>query len=143
MTSKPPLPPPPTTTMASTTTTSSGTLTLDNDPTEPDDEWKEKLRKQIEEGLVSMVSDAMASMQSKLKQAPVAPEERDRLAKEHHQTMRNIRRLAQEQFESALERERMERRWAAGQTVDRHWEEILVREQQAIMDNIKKDDGAG
>jgi hypothetical protein len=126
------------TTLTSQPITSS--ITLDIDSLEPDDTWKTKLKEQIEDGLRSMVMDAKKSLEDKLKEAPVDFEQREKLADEHHQTMRSIRRLAQEQYANALERERVERRWAAGQSVDKKWGEILAKEQQAIMDNIKKED---
>ncbi|KAG0694838.1 hypothetical protein DFH29DRAFT_838168 [Suillus ampliporus] len=53
--------------------------------------------------------------------------------------MKNIRNLAEEQFRIALERERQERRWAAGQTLDREWSESMIKEQQAILDKIERE----
>jgi hypothetical protein len=112
----------------------------DNEALEPDEEWRDNLRKTIQQGIQSMIDDAKKSRDESLHKAPVNEEERDRIAKDHMETLDNIRRLANEQFASALERERVERRWAANQPVDPKWEKVLAMEQQAIMDNIKKDD---
>jgi hypothetical protein len=80
------------------------------DGVEPDDEWKTQLKVRIEGELQAMVKDAKDSMDNKLGQAPLG-----------HigwvQAMSNIQKLASESFQIALERERQECRWAAGQQV--------------------------
>lgn len=129
----------------STTQTSSSASTsiprrIDPD-VEPDDAWKTKLRKRIEEGLQLMVSDAKASLDSRLMEQPVSAEERERLTAEYTQSMQTIRELATEQFQSELDRERQERRWATGRAVPADWSEAIKKEQQGIL-NVIKNDGA-
>ncbi|OAX40458.1 hypothetical protein K503DRAFT_768562 [Rhizopogon vinicolor AM-OR11-026] len=106
---------------------------------EPDEQWKSRLKVDIENNLRSMVNEAKQSLQDTLKKAPVSAVERERLAEEHLATMKNIRNLAEEQFRIALERERQERRWAAGQTLDQEWSESMIKEQQAILDKIERE----
>ena len=108
------------------------------DGVEPDDEWKKQLKDRIEGELKSMVKDAKDSMDNKLRQAPIGHIERERLAEEHSQAMSNIRKLAAESFQIALERERQERRWAAGQQMHSAWSEALIQEQQGILDRIQQ-----
>jgi hypothetical protein len=106
---------------------------------EPDEQWKSRLKVDIENNLRSMVNEAKQSLQDTLKKAPVSAIERERLTEEHVATMKNIRNLAEEQFRIALERERQERRWAAGQTLDQEWSESMIKEQQAILDKIERE----
>ncbi|KAF9455964.1 hypothetical protein BDZ94DRAFT_1276863 [Collybia nuda] len=105
---------------------------------EPDEQWKTNLRTRIEEGLKSMVQDAKDNMAAELRRAPVGAEERERLTQEYTDAMTNIRKLAAEAFQTELERERQERRWASGQAMLPQWSQALMEEQQDIMDRIKK-----
>ncbi|KAH7921170.1 hypothetical protein BV22DRAFT_748473 [Leucogyrophana mollusca] len=117
-----------------------GTSALPNAPdVEPDDLWKSRLKQEIEDGLQSMVDEAKQSFAAKLARAPVDAEERELLADDHLATMKNIRQLAEEQFRAALERERQERRWGAGQQLDSDWKDAMIKEQQAILDRIEKE----
>ncbi|RDB27545.1 hypothetical protein Hypma_003819 [Hypsizygus marmoreus] len=104
---------------------------------EPDKAWKDALKQEIEDGLKSMVQDAKKNLSDELAKAPVSVEERERLTAEYHQAMSNIRAIATEAFRDQLERERQERRWAAGQPLLPQWNEALKKEQQDIMDAIK------
>jgi hypothetical protein len=111
--------------------------TLDASDIEPDAEWKTGLRKRIEDNLDLMVKDARGHLDAELRKAPVSVEERERLTEEYTKTMEDIRTLAEEQFQLDLQRERQERRWVAGDSMDPRWNEALKREQQNIMDTIK------
>lgn len=106
---------------------------------EPDEQWKSRLKVDIESNLRSMVDEAKQNLQDTLKRAPVTALERERLTEEHLATMKNIRNLAEEQFRIALERERQERRWAAGQVLDQEWSDTMIKEQQAILDKIERE----
>lgn len=106
---------------------------------EPDEQWKKRLRDNIEDNLRSMVNEAKQNLQDTLKKAPVSASEREKLTEDHLATMKNIRNLAEEQFRIALERERQERRWASGQTLDQEWSESMIKEQQAILDKIERE----
>jgi hypothetical protein len=86
-----------------------------------------------------MISEAKQNLQDTLKKAQVSAIERERLIEEHRATMKNILDLAEEQFQIALERERQERRWAAGQTLDQEWSESMIKEQQGILDTMERE----
>jgi hypothetical protein len=106
---------------------------------EPDDEWKQTLKVNIEAGLRSMVDEAKQKLNDELAKGIIGAEERERLTADHLATLKTIRQLAEEQFRIALERERQERRWASGAQLDRAWSESMIKEQQAIMDKIEKE----
>ncbi|KAG0697066.1 hypothetical protein DFH29DRAFT_167084 [Suillus ampliporus] len=106
---------------------------------EPDEQWKTRLQVDIENNLRSMVDEAKHNLLDTLKKAPVNAIERERLSDEHLATMTSIRNLAEEQFRIALERERRERRWAAGQTLDWEWSESMIQEQRDILDKIERE----
>ncbi|KAG2068773.1 hypothetical protein BDR04DRAFT_1023469, partial [Suillus decipiens] len=96
---------------------------------EPDEQWKSRLKVDIEDNLRSMVDEAKQNLHDTLKKAPASAVERERLTEEHLATMKNIRNLAEEQFRIALERERQERRLAAGQVSDQKWSDKMTEEQ--------------
>ncbi|KAF8434852.1 hypothetical protein L210DRAFT_3314455, partial [Boletus edulis BED1] len=96
---------------------------------EPDDEWKQILKVNIEAGLRSMVDEAKQKLTDELAKGIIRAEERDRLTADHLATLKTIRQLAEEQFRIALERERQERRWASGEQLDRAWSESMMKEQ--------------
>ena len=110
----------------------------DDADVEPDEEWKNRLRRGIEESLASMVKEAKDSRDNQLRGAPVSPEDRERLTMEYKTAMSNIRQLAVEQFQIELDRERQERRWASGIPMNPQWTEVLKLDQQTIMDRIKQ-----
>lgn len=103
---------------------------------EPSEGWKVELRQQIEIGLAPMVDKAKHDLNVKQKGGVLTE---SAIQNDHRKVMDNIRKIAQEQFHIAVERERQERRWAAGQHMDPEWSEAMIREQQAILDNIKKE----
>lgn len=105
---------------------------------EPDVEWKNNAIKQIQDALQHIVDEAAVKRDDQLNLYDQDPIQRDRILEEFEQTMTGLRRLANEQYVEALERERQERRWAAGQAVDAGWNEALVKEQQAILDALKR-----
>ncbi|KAJ4468765.1 hypothetical protein J3R30DRAFT_3304734, partial [Lentinula aciculospora] len=106
---------------------SAASRTIRRDPAlEPDDQWKENLKAQIEHNLTSMVKDAEAELAENLKRNPTDSE---RLQKELSVTMDNIRKLATETFKEELERERHERRWATGHELPPDLAETMKKEQ--------------
>ncbi|EIN09110.1 hypothetical protein PUNSTDRAFT_143709 [Punctularia strigosozonata HHB-11173 SS5] len=117
---------------------------------EPEEAWKGRLRYQIERSMQGMVDEVRAEYESRL--ASVASSssstspfsathasQRAAAKAEYDAAMANIVRSAQSQFDLALERERQERRWAAGGEVDAEWQAHLVAEQQAIRDLIARE----
>lgn len=99
---------------------------------EPNEEWKLKLRKRIEEGLQLMVEAAKDHHTAELQRGPVSVEERERLLSEHHDAVESIRKLAVRDFQSELERERQQRRWALGQPMLSQWSQAFQGEQDII-----------
>ncbi|KAG1778033.1 hypothetical protein EV702DRAFT_968581, partial [Suillus placidus] len=96
---------------------------------EPDEQWKNRLKVDIENNLRSMVDEARQNLYDTLKKAPVSAVERERLTEEYLATMKNIRNLAEEQFRIALRRERQERRGAAaGQVLDQDLSGTMMKE---------------
>jgi hypothetical protein len=110
-----------------------------NPNAEPEVEWKDALRKEIEASLLPMYNDAKEAREQKLKEAPVDVETRERLAKEHSDTLKNIRRIADDIYRDQVEQERQQLRWAQGGTLAHEWSGGLVRQQQAIMEQIEKE----
>ena len=116
----------------SSTTTSNGV------DCEPDDAWKDQLRKRIEEGLQSMVEDAKENHATELSKAPDTPEARHRLEADYDQAMKTIKGLASEQYKLELDIERNQRRWTAGVPMTPGWTQYFRQEQQNIMNSIKQ-----
>ncbi|KAG6893180.1 hypothetical protein C0992_011013, partial [Termitomyces sp. T32_za158] len=105
---------------------------------EPDKAWKDELRAKIEDSLSSMVEDAKNKYQTELSKGTASDALREAINREYEETMDGIRIIAQETYMDGLQRERQERRWAAGVDMFPGWNEALVREQQDIMDSINK-----
>ncbi|KAF8990011.1 hypothetical protein BDQ17DRAFT_1372460 [Cyathus striatus] len=110
---------------------------------EPDEEWKAKLKQSIEEGLQSMVKDAKDNLENSLRQMGISDEDRDRFKADYAHIMRNVRKLATESYHAELERERNERRWAAGIPISTGWTHALQQEQTDIMETIKRTNQGG
>ena len=116
----------------------SSTATSNGVDCEPDDAWKQNLRKRIEEGLQSMVADAKENHATELSKAPDTPEARTHLEAEYSEAMQTIKSLALEQYKLELGRERNQRRWTAGVPMTPGWSQIFRQEQQNIMNSIKQ-----
>ena len=114
---------------------SSSTAASNGVDCEPDDAWKEQLRKRIEEGLQSMVIDAKDNHASELIKMPEA---RMRLEADYKQAIQTIRNLASEQYKLELDRERNQRRWTAAVPMTPGWSRYFHQEQQNIMNSIKQ-----
>ncbi|KIM42419.1 hypothetical protein M413DRAFT_10547 [Hebeloma cylindrosporum] len=102
---------------------------------EPDEEWKEQLRKKIEAELQSMVQAAKDTNREDLKRGIISPSD---LEFEDEKAMKNIRKIADDQYRDALDRERNERRWAGGAPMDPGWGRVLHEEQEDILASIKQ-----
>ena len=116
--------------------------TIDIQPTtphpdfEPEEEWKTSLRQRIEDTLKPAAEKLKRELTEKLK--GLSPPEDSKAHTDYDNAMIGLRRTANEQYRQLLERERQERRWAAGEKVDEKWSEILMKEQQALLDMYKK-----
>jgi hypothetical protein len=121
------------------------TDTIDIQPTtpnpdfEPEEEWKAALRQRIEDSLKPSAEKLKWALTEQLK--GLSPPEDVKAQIGYDASMAELRRKANERYRQLLERERQERRWAAGEKVDEKWSEILMKEQQAIMD-LYKNNGA-
>ena len=103
---------------------------------EPEEEWKTGLRQHIEDTLKPAAEKLKRELNGKLK--GLSPPEDPKLQIDYDNAMAELRRTANEQYRQLLERERQERRWAAGEKVDDKWSEIFMKEQQALLDMYKK-----
>jgi hypothetical protein len=118
------------------------TDTIDIQPTtphpdfEPEEEWKTNLRQRIEDTLKPTAGKLKQELNEKLK--GLSPPEESKAQADYDNAMAGLRRTANEQYRQMLERERQERRWAAGEKVDDKWSEIFMKEQQALLDLYKK-----
>jgi len=103
---------------------------------EPEGEWKTSLRQRIEDSLKPAAEKLKRELTEKLK--ALSPPEVSKAQADYDNAMGELRRTANEQYHLFLERERQERRWAAGEKVDEKWAEILMKEQQALSEKYKK-----
>ena len=116
--------------------------TIDIQPTtpnpdfEPEEEWKTSLRQRIEDTLKPAAEKYKRELTEKLK--CLSPPEDSKAHTDYDNAIAKLRRTANEQYRQLLERERQERRWAAGEKVDEKWSEIFMKEQQALLDLYKK-----
>jgi hypothetical protein len=113
--------------------------TAQNLDVEPGEEWKESLRKRIEESFLPMEEDAMESYKQKLREAPENEATRARLARENNDSLEDIRRMAYDLYWDQVEEERQRLRWVQGKLVDNEWAAGFVKEQQAIIEQIERD----
>ena len=105
---------------------------------EPDDAWKEQLRRRIQDDLQLMIVDANEDLATELGKAPDTPEARMRLEADYKQAIQTIYGLASEQYRLELDRERNQRRWTAGIPMTPGWSQYFRQEHQNIMKSIKQ-----
>ena len=92
------------------------------------------IRSKIEKELSSMVDKAKQEKENKLRSLPPNDDaERQRVEEDFESTMKTLRRLANEQFRDAVDRDR-----ARNRMVERTWSDSLIKEQQAILDEIQR-----
>ncbi|KAJ7579044.1 hypothetical protein C8J56DRAFT_796862, partial [Mycena floridula] len=114
--------------LSSASTASTSSLRQHVPDFEPDDEWKANMRKTIHEALKVMFDEADQNLNQQIKTAR-DDQERQRLVAEHTRTRKEITGLAQEEFEHAVNKERMQRRWTVGQALPTVISEALRSEQ--------------
>ena len=111
---------------------------------EPDDEWKRKLKQDIEQSFKSMIQSARDNQQVQLIEGNLSQEELDH---EYKRTLHNIKGLAEEQYQLALMKERNERRWIAGVQMLPGWNDsdalspISLRRESAYFIESSSDSG--
>ncbi|KAA1473617.1 hypothetical protein DENSPDRAFT_780367, partial [Dentipellis sp. KUC8613] len=95
---------------------------------EPDEQWKADLRKRIEVGLRDMVEEAKKARDAARADARDEAAEA-RVTEDYEARMATIRKLAQDEFNTQLHKETLERQWALGQVVGEQWSDEVVRQQ--------------
>lgn len=106
---------------------------------EPEEQWKASLRQRIEDALKPAAGKLKRELTERLKD--LSPPDDSKARTDYDNAMAELRRAANDQYRQMLERERQERRWAAGEQVDEKWSDIFMKEQQELLDMYKK--GAG
>jgi hypothetical protein len=106
---------------------------------EPEDWWKAELHDRIKRNLQSLADDAKRTLDEELVQGPVDDVKRQRLYEKHTQAMKAITQMAEEQYRAELQKERQMRRQLGGHPVQDGWEDVLVKQQQAIMQDIERE----
>jgi len=107
---------------------------------EPEEQWKANLRQRIEDTLKPAARKLKRWLTERLKN--ISPSEESKAKVDYDNAMAELRRIANEHYRQILERERQERRWAAGEPVDEKGSEILMKEQEALLDMYRKSTGA-
>ncbi|TFY57860.1 hypothetical protein EVJ58_g6771 [Rhodofomes roseus] len=110
-------------------------------PFEPDQTWKNQLRRRISEGLQRLVDGARKEKDAHYIINPTNDYEHaknDNVKHTYEVKMTRIRRMAQDQFEAEMQHERQVRRLAAGVPLDEGWTETLLREQQGLWNASQK-----
>lgn len=107
---------------------------------EPDEVWKTQARKRIEEGLKEMVKEAAKVRDTAL---ATAQTETDtvRVQADWEERMNTIRNMAQTEYNRQLRTEKVERQWVMNQMLNSSQSEQVAKEQQAILDIIKREEG--
>ncbi|KAI5823797.1 hypothetical protein K523DRAFT_192453, partial [Schizophyllum commune Tattone D] len=129
---------PPSVSSSPVTSTASGSISRRHNPNpsvewEPDEAFKESLRRRIHENLKEMVTNAHETRDRNLADDPANAEEHQ---KTYRSTMDELNHLAEESFQAELQHEREARRWSSGTSAPPAW---LLSEQQAIWDKVKQE----
>lgn len=103
--------------------------------------WEVALRKQIEAYLLPQVQDAKDAFERKLREAPVDEITRNKLAHEHNDTLKNLRRIATDLFKD--QKAQAQALGAPGVQVGPMYSVDLVKQQQAIMEQLQREKEEG
>jgi hypothetical protein len=99
---------------------------------EPDDEWKQNLRKTIENRIRKTKDDANHVLDAELRAAVTDESRRLSLNAQHLKTMKAIEDIAKAEFEHALDEERRRRHRPRGSQTNDRLNEVLPEEPQYI-----------
>ena len=110
--------------------------TAPNPDFEPEEEWKFNLRQRVEDDLKPAAEKLKRELTEKLK--VLGPPEDSRAQNDYDIVMARLRRSANNWYHELLERERQERRSAAGDKVNGKWSEISTKGQQATLYMYRK-----
>ena len=109
---------------------------------EPNQAWKDVLRKEIEESLRPMFDEAKDTFQQKLKEAdPFDTATLDKLKQDHADTLQNIHRIADDLFADGLFQHRKRMKGDGGDGLLPG--ESIMEQQQRILEDIARQQQAG
>ncbi|KAK0444547.1 uncharacterized protein EV420DRAFT_1002550 [Desarmillaria tabescens] len=123
---------------------STGTVTSEfsahPDLYEPDDQWKADLKETLSIAFKDMLLQAKQKLEADLQSLgdDIDPVQKKKLIDEYQASERQIKSFATQSFKVEVEKEREQRRWAAGLEIRTAWKEDLESEQQAIMSGIRR-----
>ncbi|KAJ7283383.1 hypothetical protein C8J57DRAFT_1498448 [Mycena rebaudengoi] len=100
---------------------------------EPDDRWKEQAKQTIEARFTGMIKEAKKALETNLQRVTAGgaagEEEKARLKQQFFEATNAIKRMAKEELNNAVGRERSVRRLARGGHVDSHRADLAAPEQ--------------
>ncbi|PBK61644.1 hypothetical protein ARMSODRAFT_657374 [Armillaria solidipes] len=108
---------------------------------EPDDQWKAELKEKLSVAFNDMLDQAKQKLETDLKSLGgenIDPMEKKKLFDEYQASERQIKSFANQSFRVEVEKEREQRRWAAGLEIRTEWRADLENEQMAIMSGIRR-----
>ncbi|KAK0192400.1 hypothetical protein F5146DRAFT_501235 [Armillaria mellea] len=108
---------------------------------EPDDQWKAELKEKLSVAFQDMLLQAKQKLEADLTRLGgdnIDPVERKKLIDEYQVNERQIKSFAAQSFRVEVEKEREQRRWAAGLEIRTEWRADLENEQMAIMSGIRR-----
>ncbi|KAK0203944.1 hypothetical protein DFS33DRAFT_846189 [Desarmillaria ectypa] len=124
---------------------STGTVTSERatqlDLYEPDDQWKADLKEKLSVAFKDMLLQAKQKLEDDLNSLGgdnIDPAQRKKLIDDYQASERQIKSYANQSFRVEVEKEREQRRWAAGLEIRTEWREDLESEQMAIMSGIRR-----
>ncbi|KAI0330089.1 hypothetical protein GY45DRAFT_784352 [Cubamyces sp. BRFM 1775] len=106
---------------------------------EPDAQWKEETRANIEQGLQSTVDKVRQDRDAGLRGLREGTKEYEAVIRSYQAAMDRVRRLAEEQFNQELKIKRFELALSLGKEVEGEEFAAFRRQQQAIWDTIKRE----
>ncbi|KAF5336511.1 hypothetical protein D9611_006563 [Ephemerocybe angulata] len=111
---------------------------------EPDEQWKADLRNRIAHDQEGMKATALRQYEDGVR---LYPRSKKSLEAEYTTVLRDIEAVAREQFDQALMRERMEKRFRAGLEIPPFWMNMLQNKQAALFAGFQREkmakDGEG
>ncbi|KAK0473774.1 hypothetical protein IW261DRAFT_1503370 [Armillaria novae-zelandiae] len=108
---------------------------------EPDDQWKAELKEKLSVAFSDMLLQAKQKLKADLTMLDgdgIDPAKRKKSIDEYQASERQIKSFAAQSFRVEVEKEREQRRWAAGLEIRTERRADLGNEQMAIMSGIRK-----
>ncbi|KAG7446729.1 uncharacterized protein BT62DRAFT_83715 [Guyanagaster necrorhizus] len=108
---------------------------------EPDDQWEAELKEKLSVAFNDMLRQAKQKLEDDLNSLGgdnIDAAQKKKLIGEYQASERQIKSYATQSFRFEVEKEREQRRWAAGLEMRTGWKEDLENEQMAIMSGIRR-----